>query len=236
MIKFDYDELFNLLLNMESSSSLKELSEKLYCSSSKCSKMIKDYENRLKLQLYSKNSEYLLSSDGKELLQEIEKPLMLLRQITKLEHDIVGIDESLIGEFDDQFGSLKIQYYDSSELIELYKNGRLDKIVVSSDFEQEFKFNHKKLIINKPVYHIKAKDDDSKYTYANNQGCPIRKKLEANNIRIDETLKQSVAICKMVRLGKGQGYTFNTYSLDPNQIDIQKVKDLAVTFNLYSKY
>ncbi len=236
MLKFDYNELYSLLYNMEKVKNLTELSERLYCSTSKCSKMIKDYELRLKLQLYTKGNINILSTDGKVLLDQIRRPILELSEIVKIEHDSIGIDENLIEELGTEFLEYQKQFFDCHSLIDLYKCGSFDKIIVSSDFEKEFDYRNKKLISQKKVYCISNKDSNTEFVYANDRGCPIRKKLEVNNIKIDETLKQSVAICKMVRLGEGTGYTFSVDTLDPNQIKIEEVKELAINFFLYTKY
>lgn len=236
MMKFDYNEFYSLLYNMEKVNNLKELSERLYCSTSKCSKMIKDYELKLKVQLYAKNNINILSDDGKSLLVQIKEPILELRELIQIVHDSIGIDENLIEELDSEFFEYQKQFLDSNSLIDLYKSGKLDKIIVSSDFEKEFDYRSKKFIRQKNVYYISNKDSDTKFIYANDRGCPIRKKLEASNIKIDETLKQSVAICKMVRLGAGTGYAFSVDTLDSNQIKIEKVKELTINFFLYTKY
>lgn len=236
MLKFDYNELYSLLYNMEKVKNLTELSEHLYCSTSKCSKMIKDYELRLKVQLYTKGNINILSDDGKKLLDQIGRPISELRELIQIEYDSIGIDENLIEELGTEFSDYQKQFSDCNSLIDLYKSGKLDKIIVSSDFEKEFDYRRKKLISQKRVYYIRNKDSNTEFVYANDSGCPIRKKLEVNNIKIDETLKQSIAICKMVRLGEGTGYTFSIDTLDSNQIKIQEVKALTINFFLYTKY
>lgn len=236
MLKFDYNELYSLLYNMERVKNLTELSNRLYCSTSKCSKMIKDYELRLKVQLYAKDNINILSEDGKKILDQIRKPILELRELIRIEHDSIGIDENLIEELGTEFLEYQKQFFDCNTLIDLYKCGKFDKIIVSSDFENEFKYRSKKLISQKKVYYISNKDSNTEFVYANDKGCPIRKKLEVNNIKIDDTLKQSVAICKMVRLGEGTGYTFSVDTLDSNQIKIQEVEELTIKFFLYTKY
>lgn len=236
MSKFDYNELYELLSNMEYVRNLNELSERLYCSVSKCSKIIRFYESELKIQIYVKNEKYILSANGKELLSQIEEPILCLKNITKIEHDTIGVDENLIEEMGGSFIGKNKKYCETEELIELYNCGKLDKIIISSDFENELSFNSKELITQKPIYHIQKKGNINDKLFANEKWCPIRRKLELNEIKIDETLKQSVAICKMVRLGMGKGYTFSVDSLDAREIKIDKVEELAISFFLYSKY
>lgn len=236
MSKFDYNELYELLSNMEHVRNLTELSERLYCSVSKCSKTINLYESKLKIQLYVKNEKYILSESGKSLLNQIEEPILHLKDITKIEHDTIGIDENLIEEMDSYFKGKNKQYSETEELIKLYNCGKLDKIIISSDFENELNFNSKELITQKPIYRIQKKGNTSDHLFANAKWCPIRKKLEVNGIKIDETLKQSVAICKMVRLGMGKGYTFSVDTLDASEIKIEKIEEFAISFFLYSKY
>lgn len=236
MKKIDYNQLYNLLYSMNKVQNLNQLSENIYCSVSKCSKMIKDYETRLKVQLYAKSEGCILSKDGKLLLAQIEQPIVELNKIIKIESDLIGIDENLIEELSDDLSDYRKHYTDCKQLLEMYKSGQLDKIIVSSDFEDEFEFNSKQFIADKKIYHIKHKTDQGQYVYANAYGCPIRKKLEVSKMKIDETLTQSIAICKMVRVAKGEGYTFSVDMLDPKLIDIKIVDELAVSFFLYTKY
>lgn len=235
-MKFDYNELYNLLYGMKRARTLTELSDILYCSVSKCSKMIRDYETRLKVQLYVKNEMWILSSDGERLLNQIERPLLELKEILQIEQWAIGIDENLIEDLDTVFLEYDKQYSDSQVLIDLYKSGKLNKIIVSSDFEEEFEFKTKKFIIAKNVYRIKHKQAAKSEVYANAYGCPIRKKLEVSKVKVDETLKQSTAICKMIRSGKGVGYTFSVDTLDADTIEIKAQDNLTVNFFWYTKY
>lgn len=236
MRNIDYEQLYQLLFNMEQSNSVSQLSEKLYCSVSKASKLIKEYEQSLELQLYVKNQEFILSKKGKELLSNIEKPLYELRTLVSIGNNLIGIDNNLI---EDQFAlnsQLIVQYADNTELIRLYNSGKLDKLIISSDYEQMIKYKTKSFVSQKKVYKISNKNLDSNRLIVSNYGCPITKKLQVNGYKIDQYLNQSIAICKMVRAGMGYGYTFSTDTLDPDDILITSQPELAVSFYEYSKF
>ncbi len=236
MARLDYEELYILLYNMKRSKTISELSGKIYCSISKVSKMITYYEKKLKIQLYIKSSEYLLSDEGYQILDQIQGPLKQMQKIVHRENKVIGIDENLIEDKINLENGYKYKYMNCKDLIEDYKSGILDKIIVSSDYESEIKFNSKSLVKQKDIYFIRKKGSASKVISANAIGCPITKKLENKNIKIDNYLTQSVAICKMVRQNEGGGYTFNFDTLNKDLIDIKLIKDLQINFFVYNKY
>lgn len=238
MKKIDYDELYSLLCNMKESSKLMDLSVKMYWSESKTSKKVKAYEHKLKRSLYFKNSINILSTEGELLLQKLEEPIKNIRTIVNVGENILGVDENLI---EDKINlsileDFKVIYMDSKTLIEKYRLGELDNIVVSSDFEESLDFANKEMIINKKVYFIKKKNCDKETVFANEVGCPIRKKIEKKGIVIDRTFSQSLSICKMIKEGEGIGYTFSVDTLNPNDIHIEDTPQLAILFFMYNKY
>lgn len=236
MARLDYEELYTLLYNMKSSKTMSELADKLYCSISKISKMITYYEKKVNAQLYIRNEKYLLSEDGYKILTKIEEPLKKLQEIVHRENKKIGIDENLIEDKINISSKWEYKYMNSKQLIEEYKSGGLNKIIVSSDYEENIEFNSKSFIKKKSVYFIKKKGCNSNVIYANAIGCPITKKLMKENIKINNYLTQSVAICKMVRQNKGGGYTFNIDTLEKEKIDIKIIDNLQIHFYIYDKY
>lgn len=234
-MKINYEELYQLLYAMNNSKSINDLSNKLYCSVSKASKMIKEYEENLNVKIYDKNSEYILNTNGQELLKNIEKPLVEIQKQIYKSSKKMGVDENLI---EDSIHVSKYEYHNiiynsTHELIEKYKKGELDAILISSDFEVDIIYNNKEFICTKPVYSIQNRITKADALYANDNACPITRRLELNNQTIDFHLKQSVAICKIVRKGSGRGYTFSVDTLDEQNILIEKDEKMKIKYFLY---
>lgn len=235
-MSLNYEELYTLLYAMSESTSIVELSNKLYCSVSKSSKMIKKYEKQLDMKLYTKSESCILNEKGKEVLKKIEKPLFEIHKNLNIAQNKIGVDENLIDEAIvlKGYSYNNIIYDNTNSLIHKYKIGEVDSLVISSDFEEDIVFNTKELVCIKPVYIIKNKETLNQNVYVNKIGCPITKRLELNNYKIDNYLTQSVSICKVVRKGMGMGYTISTDSLNKEQIIIEEKEDLKLEYFHYS--
>ncbi len=222
-------ELYKMLYYMDISISQEYLALHMFWSIPKTSRTIKEYEKLLNLKIYEKNPKNILSSSGKELLLSLEQPYKEIMKIISKDKKI-GLDENLILE---TRNLLKFEILNTKELIHKFNLNELNKIIISEDFEKLIDYKQKEHYCDKDVYYIKHKKNSNEIVIANKGLNPIAEKLKSKNIHINKYLIQSTGICEMVKSKQGVGYTFSTLTLDEKEIDIKKIDELKIRFNIY---
>lgn len=223
-------ELYNLLTALNEEQNLIFVSDRLFWSTSKTTKKIQFYEKKLNISIYRRKNDCNLTAKGKILLKDIEQPYQKLNQIfLKKENNFIGVDDILVEE---KFSFKDIKFFKNDELIKKYKNGELNKIICSKDYENEFKYNEKTLFMKKKYYkilNVNSLNNPPIYSYEKN--CSITKKLEKRNIKVDKYVSSSRVIIALVKLNQCKGFSFEKI-IDK---DISAFEEGKISFYLYEK-